>query len=168
MIFVTHSEAACRTGRQHGFTAACNCLSGGVEIDLRVTGCLAHKAVGNFGNSAAAFAIKKAHAYAHSIEQLDKSLAERRIVIVDIASVEIAYLPVETSLVGLGTAVEPRDELSRCVSGEAAMAVDAECAVHDILHRFHGKRGVNNRSADCGDRPHYIGLGKHGVAQRRT
>ena len=164
-VFVAHREAACRRGGEH-LVAARHGLADGAQVVLAVAGGLVDAAVGDLGHSAAPLAVEQPDAPAQRVEHLHQVLAELRVVVVDIAAVEIRHEFVEALLLLLGLAAEPRLEPHRRVLGERATAVDLQHLVHQEFHRLEAEREVHHRGHARGHAAHEVGVAEHRVAQR--
>ncbi len=97
-IFIAQGKAAGGGGGQQRHLVA----QQGVLHLLDIKGCLllglVHEAVGNERHAAALLSLQQLHAYVHGVEHLHQLLAKLRVVVVDIAAVEVCDLALITGL----------------------------------------------------------------------
>lgn len=105
VIFVAHGKRACRAGCKH-FQPFGHRLAYRLEVYVGVAPCRIHKVVGYFGHTAAFLLVEQVYTVADSVHHRHEVFAELRIVVVDIASVEVAHLVGVAALLG-SMALEP-------------------------------------------------------------
>ena len=102
------------------------------------------------------------------IHDLDKVLTQLRIVVVDIATMEIADKMLVVLLLSLSMTMEPSLELCTTVSRELTMMIDLH---HLVQHRFCGRQTqeeIGQRRYEGSHRADEIGICQHAVTQTRT
>ena len=105
------------------------------------------------------------HTIAESVGYSHEILAELRIVVVDIATMEEADMLLKRILTRFGVALEPRFEFLSGIFRERAVTVDLKHAVHHHLHWLQAKREIGHRSDHRGECAHKISVGKQLVAE---
>ncbi len=165
-ILVAQREGAGRRGAQHGKTSFHDRLADRSDIDLRLPFGLIYQSVGDQRHAAALLLFQQLHADAQRVHHPHEILAQRRVVVVDVAAVEIAHLFGESRL-RLALLAHPPLERAEGVFGEGAAMIDAHDLIHDHLHGFEPHRGVDDRRQRRRERSHQIGVGEHELAQSR-
>ena len=108
------------------------------------------------------------HTIAESVGYSHEILAELRIVVVDIATMEEADMLLKRILTRFGVALEPRFEFLSRIFRERAVSIDFKHTVHHHLHRLQAEREIGHRSDHCGECAHKIGVCEQFVAERRA
>jgi len=163
-ILVAQREGAGRRGAQHGKTSLHDRLADRSDIDLRLPFGLIYQSVGDQRHAAALLLFQQLHADAQRVHHPHEILAQRRVVVVDVAAVEIAHLFGESRL-RLALLAHPPLERAESVFGEGTAMIDAHDLIHDHLHGFEPHRGVDDRRQRRRERSHQIGVGEHELAQ---
>ncbi len=166
-IFIAYGEAACRGSEQH-VESVVHSLADGAQIEFGVACGLIDAAVGNLGHTAALLPGQKPHTDADGIEHSDEVLPQLREIIVDVAAVEVGRLAGIQRLCPRCLAAIPGLEACRGVLRECAVPVDAHRGIHQILHRVQPEGEIHQWSEGRCHRSHEVGIGQHGVAQRRA
>ncbi len=97
-VFIAQGKAAGGGGSQQRHLVAQQGVLHLLDIEGRLLLGLVHKAVGNQWHAAALLPLKQLHADVHCVEHLYQLLAKLRMVVVDVAAVEVGDLALITSL----------------------------------------------------------------------
>ncbi len=97
-IFIAQGKAAGGGGSQQRHLVAQQGVLHLLDIEGRLLLGLVHEAVGNQRHATALLPLQQLHADVHGVEHLHQLLAKLRMVVVDIAAVEIGYLALITGL----------------------------------------------------------------------
>ena len=164
-ILVPHREGA-GGGSRDDFQPLRDGFLDSRNVVLGMFGGLLGHSVDNHRDAAAFLFLQQLDPDAEGVHHLDKVLSELRVVVIDIAAVEIGDLFGEGGL-ATATAFEPAFETRRAVLREGPVPVDGEGSVQDGLR--HAERG--HAIDDGGERPgelaHEVGRGQDPVAQFR-
>ena len=167
LIFVAHGECACAAGGERHPTLLLGFAYAG-NVHLALLAGLRRLTVGNQRHAAALFAFKQLHTVANGVHYLHQVLRQLRIVVVGVATVEIAHLMSKLALCGSGVFAIPRFEALARVFGECGVRRDAEHGIHCSLHRVKLQRSIHHGSHACGKAAHNVGVGKQNLAQPWT
>lgn len=109
------------------------------------------KTIGDQGDTATFFAIKQTHAYIHRVHHSDKVFAELRMVIVNVATMEISDLSLVERLAGT-VLFKPAAEGAVRIFGQGFMVMHANGFVHQLFHQWQRGCGVDEWRKRRGDR----------------
>ena len=164
-IFIAHSEHACRRNSHNRAIVFVDRLAYRRHVERGLLLRLIDQSVGNQSHATALLLIKEMHTIAESVGYSHEILAELRIVVVDIATMEKADMLLKRILTRFGVALEPRFEFLSGIFRERAVTVDLKHAVHHHLHWLQAKREIGHRSDHRGECAHKISVGKQLVAE---
>ncbi len=91
-VFIAQGKAAGGGGGQQRHLVAQQGVLHLLDIEGRLLLGLVHEAVGNQRHAAALLPLQQLHTYVHGVEHLYQLLAKLRVVVVDVAAVEVGYL----------------------------------------------------------------------------
>ncbi len=97
-VFIPQGEAAGGGGSQERHLVAKQAVFQLLDVEGRLLFGLVHEAVGNQRHAAALLPLEQLHADVHGVEHLHQLLAELRVVVVDVAAVEVGDLACKASL----------------------------------------------------------------------
>ena len=162
-VFVPQGEAAGGGGGQQRHLVAQQRVLKLPDVESRLLLGLVHEAVGNQRHAAALLPLQQLHAYVHGVEHLHQLLAELRVVVVDVAAVEIGYLALILGLGGLLLLV-PAAEGALGIFGQVTVGGDPQRLVQHQLHGLEAGGEVDHGGHQGGHAAHQVGVGEHELA----
>ena len=165
-IFVAQGEAAGGGGGQQRHLVAEQGVLQLFDVEGRLLLGLVHEAVGNQRHTAALLPLQQLDADVHGVEHLHQLLAELRMVVVDVAAVEVGDLALEAGLTRFLLLV-PAAEGALGVFGQVTVGGDPQRLVQHQLHRLEAGGEVDHRGHQGGHAAHQIGVGEHELADPR-
>ena len=165
-ILVAYGEGAGRRGGYDIAPVTLDCRTDRLHIRASLTLGLRVEAVRYESHAAALLLIQKPHAVTQRIHYTDHILAQLRVIVIDVAAVEIRDLTLERRLLLRRVTTVPRLERPVRILREDTAVVDTHHLVHDHTHGL-GRHGrIHHRRQRRGKRTHEIGVGEDVVADR--
>ncbi|MNS85614.1 hypothetical protein D3C72_1194820 [compost metagenome] len=165
-VFVPQGEAAGGGGGQERHLVAQQAVLHLLDVEGRLLLGLVHEAVGNERHAAALLPLQQLDTNVHGVEHLHQLLAKLRVVVVDVAAVEVGDLARKAGL-RLFLLLVPAAEGALGIFGQVAVGGDPQRLVQRQLHRLEPRGEVDHGGHQGGHAAHQIGVGEHELADPR-
>ncbi len=165
-IFIAQGKAAGGGGGQQRHLVTQQGVLHLLDIEGRLLLGLVHEAVGNQRHAAALLPLKQLHTDVHGIEHLYQLLAKLRVVVVDVAAVEVGDLPRKAGL-RFFLLLVPAAEGALGVFGQIAVGGDPQRLVQHHFHWLEAGGEVDYRGHQGRHAAHQIGVGEDELADPR-